>query len=90
MADKQDRSIVVPKNAFPVVKFAAEELQYHVERATGAKLPVVTENGVPRAGGCVYLGACEATARAGIRTVNLGPNGYVIRPRRRKSLPDGR
>ena len=71
--------IVVPRNAFPVVKFAAEELRHHIERATGAKLAVVTEGGEPGAGGCVYLGACEATARAGIRTDTLGPNGYVIR-----------
>ena len=35
--------IVVPDDALPVVKAAAEELRYHVERASGARLPVVRE-----------------------------------------------
>lgn len=76
---KAETVIVIPASPLPVVKFAAEELQYHVERATGAKLPIVTESDAVSAGGCVYLGACEATSRAGVRTGNLEPNAYLIR-----------
>lgn len=78
-AGKAASMIVIPEHALPVVKFAAEELQHHVERATGAKLPVVIEGSEPHDAACVYLGACAATARAGVPTDKLEPNAYVIR-----------
>ena len=33
-------SIVIPSQPLPVETYAAEELQYHVEAATGARLPI--------------------------------------------------
>jgi len=35
--------IVRTEKAPPVVRYAAEELVYHLQKATGAKLPVATE-----------------------------------------------
>ncbi|HUS80184.1 MAG TPA: hypothetical protein VM283_02885, partial [Armatimonadota bacterium] len=48
VADGQPRvSIVVPDQPLPVVQYAAEELQYHVRRASGAELPIVAESAMP-------------------------------------------
>jgi len=59
--------IVVPDGAFPVVEYAAEELRYHVRRATSAELAIVAEADaditVPHR---IYLGNCRATRTAGI------------------------
>jgi len=59
--------IVVPDNAVPVVKYAAEELQYHIRKATGAQLEIVSEaradSALPHR---VFLGDCQATRKAGI------------------------
>jgi hypothetical protein len=50
-----------------VVQYAAEELQYHVRKASGAELHIVPETdadaGVPHR---IYLGQCRATQAAGI------------------------
>ena len=71
--------IVVPDDGLPVAVFAAEELQYHVERATGATLPIVRESTKPEAGALVFIGGCQATAGAGIDAAALPPNGYVLK-----------
>ena len=59
--------IVVPDEAFPVVQYAAEELRYHIRKATGAELAIVAEAeaaaNVPHH---IYLGNCQATRTAGI------------------------
>ncbi len=59
--------IVVPDKAFPVVSYAAEELQYHVRKATGAELTIVPEaemdENLPYH---IYLGDCRATRAEGI------------------------
>lgn len=70
--------VVIPENAQPSVKVASEELVYHLERASGAKLPVYTEKAVPASakGGGIYLGGC------GKRIVDpstLPPAGYLIK-----------
>ena len=44
VAEGQPRTtIVIPDEPLPVHKAAAEELQYHVRRASGAELPIVAE-----------------------------------------------
>ena len=42
--------IVVPRKALPVVRFAAEELQHHVEASTGATLPIREEGDATEVG----------------------------------------
>ena len=64
---KARAQFVVPDEAFPVVRYAAEELQYHVRKATGVELAIAAEAEadtlVPHR---VYLGDCRATRAAGI------------------------
>jgi len=71
--------LVIPDDALPVVKAAAEELQYHVRRSTGAELPMVPESQRPAGSGVVFLGACAATKALGIDLAALPPNGYAVR-----------
>ncbi len=71
--------IVVPEAALPAVRFAAEELRYHIERSTGADLPVVREGEASAGDPAVFLGACRATAAAGIGTAELPPNGFILK-----------
>ncbi len=70
-------TIVVPNDVLPVVDFAAEELVYHLERATGAKLVVVKESDALPAGPLVLLGNCRALADAGILPKTLKPNERI-------------
>ncbi len=76
---KATATVVAPDKALPVVKFAVEELVYHVERATGARLPVVKESARPKTGALVFVGGCRATAEAGIDTAGLPPNGFILK-----------
>jgi hypothetical protein len=72
--------IVVADRPVPVVAYAAEELQYHIERATGARLPIMNESDNPEGPrGCVYLGACRATTEAGVSTAGMAAAGFVIK-----------
>ncbi len=71
--------IVVPDEPLPVVSFAAEEFQYHIDRATGARLLIVKESEKPVDRPIVFLGACRATADAGINTAELAPNGFILK-----------
>jgi len=72
-------TVVVPDNALPVVTFAAEELVYHLQRATGAKLPIAKESEKPTDGALVFIGGCQATVEAGIGTADLPPNGLILK-----------
>lgn len=40
-------AVVIRDEPLPVLQFAAEELIYHVRRATGVELEVVTESAMP-------------------------------------------
>lgn len=72
-------TIVVPDEPLPVVSFAAEELQYHVERASGPRLLIVKEAEIPGAGGLILLGSCRAAEEAGLSTDDLPPNGFILK-----------
>lgn len=70
--------IVVPADAPEVVRYAAREMAYHVERATGAKLAIETEGAASRAPlAHLYLGDTLAARRAGI--TRLPPETFTIR-----------
>lgn len=72
-------TLVIPDEALPVEQAAAEELQYHVRRASGAELPMVKESQCQALQNRVYLGRCAATATLDLKLAALPPNGYVIR-----------
>ena len=52
--------IVLPEAASPVVKYAAKELQAHIELATGAQVKITSEQQATEAPGRIYLGPCTA------------------------------
>ncbi|MCE5237095.1 DUF4838 domain-containing protein [bacterium] len=72
-------TLVIPDEALPVVKAAAEELQYHVARASGATLPIVREADCRTGTGLLFLGPCKATLALGLKLDQLRPNGYLAR-----------
>jgi hypothetical protein len=72
-------AIVIPSRPLPVETYAAEELQYHVQSATGARLPIVPEGQNDPAVSRVYLGNCKASAIAKIDPTGLPGNGYVVK-----------
>ena len=79
--------IVIPDNAVASVQQAAQELQYHVEQASGARLTIYSESGKPKtASGSIYLGNCQATGQAGISLEKLARN-TVIKASRVKRPP---
>lgn len=71
--------IIVPDSSYPVLDFALEELQYHLERASGARLPVRKESD-PNAHfqNQIFLGNLCSTAKDGINLSTLPPAGYVV------------
>jgi hypothetical protein len=71
-------TIVLPENAVPAVRYAAEELVYHVERATGAKLEIACEcDSMPDI--AIYLGDTQAARAAGIKASELAPETFTLR-----------
>lgn len=80
VSDGQARAtIVVPRNALPVVLYAAAELKYHVKRATGIELSIAQEGKEPEQPAArIYLGGCEAARKAGL-TVDQAPESFVIK-----------
>ena len=72
--------VILPDKAIPAQTFAAEELIYHVRKATGAELPSHRESDAPTDAAClVYIGPCRATAAADIDVETLPPSGHVVR-----------
>ncbi len=72
--------IVTGDRPSAVVKYAAEELAYHVKKATGVALEVQRENAVTdSAANRIYLGDSKAVREAGIELSKLGPEGFVLR-----------
>ena len=70
--------IVVPDEPFAVVSYAAEELQYHVRKATGAELALVAEADVDgNMPHHIYLGDCRATRAAGIQPEEAPPPAEI-------------
>ncbi len=78
---KPAATLVIPDKPLPVVTAAAEELQYHVRKASGAALPIVAESTNPAGPGRIYLGPCQATEALGLDLTVLKPNGFFIRSR---------
>jgi hypothetical protein len=72
-------TIVIPAQPSPAVRLAAEELVYHVAKASGLKLAVVSESAAPRAGSRIYLGDTEAARAAGIQAAKLPAETFIWR-----------
>lgn len=71
--------IVLPANAIPSERYAAEELQHYLEAISGAKLAIVADTERPASreillGDNVHL----AKLRAKVDFAGLGPDGFVL------------
>ena len=58
--------IVLPEKPTVSERFAAKELKYHLEKATGQVLPVVSETRAADCGRSFYIGNVKALAKAGV------------------------
>ena len=83
-------AVILPDRALPVQKLAAEELIYHVRKATGVTLPLYPESKAPREGDHVYIGPCRRTAAAGIDPGKLAPAEFRILSRENELFICGR
>lgn len=72
--------IIIPDKAIPCEKLAAEELQYHIEKASGVRLLIHNEKETfLDLNHYIYIGNCGKTIEAGIDVLSLTPSAYVIR-----------
>ncbi|ATC65815.1 hypothetical protein CMV30_18705 [Nibricoccus aquaticus] len=76
---KANAVIVTPKRANKTVTYAAQELVYHVQKATGVTLPVQTEGSGQSTGTRIYLGDTEAARAAGLDGQKLAAETFVLR-----------
>lgn len=81
VADHKPRTaIVIPDKPLQIVSYAAEELQYHVEKATGARLDIFRESKRPQQyKGLIFLGTCSQTKQENIDSEQLPGNGFIIK-----------
>lgn len=72
--------VIIGKNATRAEKYAAEELVYFLERSTGCKLEIVTDENFDENGSYLSVGETELLKAAGITPdyAELGDNGVSI------------
>ena len=72
--------IVIPAKPFPVAQYAADELVYHVRKASGARLEIRREPlAQPTTSPTIYLGATDAARAVGIRPEELTGEATLLR-----------
>jgi hypothetical protein len=71
-------TIVIAERPTTAAAFAAAELQYHIRKITGARVPIESERADPP-GPRILVGPSEAARRLGIPGRALGPQEYLIR-----------
>jgi hypothetical protein len=81
---KPAATIIIPANAEPPVKQAADELSQWIKNATGAQLPIVTE-GAKITGDSLYVGTADMASEANVDMASIKRDGYII-----KTLDDHR
>ncbi|HIW72862.1 MAG TPA: DUF4838 domain-containing protein [Firmicutes bacterium] len=75
-------AIVIPHNATDKVRTAAEDLQAHLNRITGASIPLCLDSEEPAAENCLLVGPTRQTAALGITQPTGYPNGEKVLLRR--------
>ncbi|MBI4906026.1 MAG: DUF4838 domain-containing protein [Acidobacteria bacterium] len=72
-------TIVLPARPLPVESYAAAELQYHIEAATGVRLAIVAEDRPIPHRARLYLGRTHAAIAAKADPSTLPGNSYLIK-----------
>jgi len=75
-----DASIVVAENPTPSAHLAALEIQYHIQKITGAVLPIQTDR-EETTGTRILVGQSKQTSLLGINGDNFKPLEYLIQIR---------
>jgi hypothetical protein len=71
-------TLVLANQPTRAAQFAAAELQYHVEKITGAELPIVAEE-EPVQGLKILVGASKAAEAQGLIAADFKPQEYLVR-----------
>lgn len=79
--DGEATSVIVTGNHPTVVQqVAAEQLQYHLKRMTGAEVPIIAEQDLDSTDATrIYVGPSEALKSLGIDTTKLAPETLIVR-----------
>ncbi|MDQ5987595.1 MAG: hypothetical protein CSYNP_03340 [Syntrophus sp. SKADARSKE-3] len=75
---KSEATIVIAKNAGIIVRFAAKEMQYHIQKITGALIPVITDD-IAVKGNRILIGESTATKALGLTYKDFKQQEYLIR-----------
>lgn len=70
--------VVLRKNATSSETRAAEELVYHLAKASGKKVQILTEDKVKAGKPYIFLGRCRSNVQKGLDTWKMGRNSGVI------------
>ncbi len=70
--------IVLRPNPTPSEQKAADELVHHFAKATGSKLPVITEKAELPKGRYIYVGSCAANVKTGLDPAKMPYNSGKI------------
>lgn len=86
VADGKPTAVVITaQNPGPVAQYAAEEILFHVEKATGVKLPQTTENAIPSEYAVkIYIGNCQAARSADMDPSRMAPEAFRIKTTERE------
>jgi len=74
--------VVIPEDPSEQARVAANDFLWHIEKLSGARLPLKTEAELTQAdrnGALVAIGATRLAKEAGIDVSKLPPEGYVVR-----------
>jgi hypothetical protein len=72
-------AIVVARGALKLQIEAAEELQRTIEKITGEKLPIVTDDVPPPGPSCLAVGGSRLTEQLGVSTKDFPLEGFLIK-----------
>lgn len=78
---KSDAVIVIADDAVISAQYAAKELAYYIEKATGAALPVVREAAVKKRGAAIFIGNTAAARKAGLTQDKFPGEAFTIQER---------
>ncbi len=78
-AGKPNAVIVIGDRSGEVVRYACDELNTHIEKASGTRLPIVKESDLkdPKVNR-VVIGDCLASQHAGLQLAGLAPEAFVM------------
>ncbi len=71
---KPNAVIVTPDRPTRVASYAAQELAWHIEQASGKRLPIVPEQSALAQGPCIFVGPCRA---AGVEKTTFGSDQWT-------------